>query len=173
MAFPKLSVLASVQQSIFKPITIMSLIRYHTPELNKYSPLSNRLRGPFSLFEFAFPELSAATTSGDWNPALDVFEDANKYAVEVELPGVKKEDVNVTVEDGVLTISGETKSQSETKDGTVHRTERKYGKFIRSLSLPAAVKADKVEATYKDGILRIELPKAEESKPKQIKVKVA
>ena len=91
----------------------------------------------------------------------------------VEVPGLKKEDIHVTVHDGVLTIAGERKSEKDVKEGTVHRTERVYGKFSRSISLPSAVKSDKVLASYKDGILSVEVPKADEAKPRNIEVKIS
>ena len=150
----------------------MSLITYRNPELNTWSPLSN-LRDHFSrLFDVALTG-RPAESFGDWSPALDAFEDKDKYVVSLEVPGLKKEDLNVVVHDGVLTVSGERKSEKDVKEGTVHRTERIYGKFSRSVSLPSAVKADKVEAAYKDGILTVEVPKADEAKPKSIEVKVS
>jgi HSP20 family protein len=148
----------------------MSLIRYINPEL---TTSSTGLRDQFSrLFDIAFPTRTAESF-GDWTPALDAREDKDKYTVAVEIPGLKKEDINVSVHDGVLTVSGERKSEKEVKEGTVHRSERYYGKFSRSVSLPAEVRADKVSATYKDGVLTVEIPKAEEAKPKTVEVKVS
>ena len=107
-----------------------------------------------------------------WLPALDAHEDKNNFTVRVELPGLKREDIQVSLQDGVLTISGE-RAEEKVSDGTeVHRQERYYGKFSRALTLPTAVAADKVKAAYKDGILTVTLPKAEEAKPKQIDVSV-
>jgi len=149
----------------------MSLIRYINPELTT-SALSG-LRDPLSrLFDLAFPS-RAAESFGDWTPALDAHEDNDKYVVSTDIPGLKKEDINVSVHDGVLTVSGERKSEKDVKEGTVHRTERYYGKFSRSVSLPVAVRADKVSAVYKDGVLTVEIPKAEEAKPKTVEVKVS
>lgn len=105
-----------------------------------------------------------------WSPAVDVAESDNEYLVKVELPGINKEDVKVTVQDSVLTILGEKKQETEAKN--YHRVERSYGSFQRSFTLPSTVKADKVDATFKDGVLTIALPKAEEAKPKEIDVKV-
>ncbi|TDJ67654.1 MAG: Hsp20/alpha crystallin family protein [Proteobacteria bacterium] len=108
-------------------------------------------------------------------PAVDVSEDDNGYVVRAELPGVKKEDIDVTLEDGVLTISAETKSKSESeeKDGErVIRQERRYGKYSRSLRLGTQVDEGKVKASYKDGILQLVLPKSEAVKPKRIAVDV-
>lgn len=107
-----------------------------------------------------------------WAPALDVHEDKDKFTVSLELPGLKREDINVHLEDGSLIISGERKEEVVNESTQVHRRERFYGKFSRALTLPTAVSADKVKAAYKDGILTVTLPKAEEAKPKQIDVSV-
>jgi len=106
-------------------------------------------------------------------PRLDVVERSNEFVVKAELPGVKKEDIDVAVENGVLTINAETRSETEEKEGDrVIRQERRYGKYVRSLRLGKAVDEKKVKATYKDGILELVLPKAEEVKPKKISVDV-
>ncbi|MFQ5755949.1 MAG: Hsp20/alpha crystallin family protein [Acidiferrobacterales bacterium] len=106
-------------------------------------------------------------------PPVDVSENDNEYMVRAELPGVKKEDINVTLEDGVLTISGETKSETEEKKGgRVIRQERRYGKYMRSLRLGTQVDEHKTKAKYKDGVLELVLPKAESVKPKRIAVDV-
>lgn len=105
-----------------------------------------------------------------WAPALDVHEDKDGYTVNVELPGLKREDIDVSLHDGSLVISGERKAENIEEGTEVHRRERFYGKFSRVLSLPTAVNADKVNASYKNGILTVTLPKAEEAKPRQINV---
>lgn len=105
-----------------------------------------------------------------WAPALDVHEDKDGFSIRVELPGMKREDIEVTLQDGALVITGERKEEKVTNETTVHRQERYYGKFTRALTLPAAVSGDKVKAQYKDGILTVTLPKAEEAKPKPITV---
>jgi HSP20 family protein len=107
-----------------------------------------------------------------WTPAVDIAEHDDEYLVKVELPGVNKDEVKLTLENNILTIRGEKKQEKETKKENYHRVERSYGSFQRSFTLPAAVKADKIDASYKDGILTVSLPKAEEAKPKQIEVKV-
>lgn len=150
----------------------MSLTKYSTPELGTWSPVSNLRDHLNRLFDLSFPS-RAAESFGDWAPALDAYEDKDKYVVSIELPGLKKEDINVTVHDGVLTVAGERKSERNAKEGTLHRTERYYGRFTRSVTLPTAVQADKVSAAYKDGVLTVEVPKAEEAKPKQIEVKIS
>jgi HSP20 family protein len=150
----------------------MSIIKYNSPELSNWSPFSN-LRDHINRIFDLYPTNRATESFGDWSPALDAFEDKDKYVVTVEVPGLKKEDINVVVHDGVLTVSGERKSEKDVKEGTVHRTERFYGKFSRSVSLPSAVKADQVAAAYKDGVLKVEVPKADEAKPKSIEVKIS
>jgi len=111
-------------------------------------------------------------TFSSWTPAVDIAEHDNEYLVKAELPGVNKDEVKLTLENNILTIRGEKKQEKETKKENYHRVERNYGSFQRSFTLPAAVKADKIDASYKDGILTVSLPKSEEAKPKQIEVKV-
>jgi HSP20 family protein len=105
-----------------------------------------------------------------WAPALDVHEDQDSFTIRAELPGMKREDIEVSVQDGALVISGE-RAEERVNEGTeVHRQERYFGRFSRALTLPTAVAGDKVKASYKDGILTVVLPKAEEAKPKRITV---
>jgi HSP20 family protein len=107
-----------------------------------------------------------------WRPAADITEEDDAYVAKVELPGVSKDDVKITMQDNVLHIRGEKKSEKKGKEDNFHRVERFYGTFQRSFTLPTSVKSDRIEAEYKDGILTITMPKAEEAKPKQIEVKV-
>ena len=107
-----------------------------------------------------------------WTPAVDIAEQENEYAVKVELPGVSKEDVKISLESNILTIKGEKKQEKEETKKNLHRVERSYGMFQRSFTLPSTVKSDKIDATFIDGVLTITLPKVEEAKPKQIEVKV-
>jgi HSP20 family protein len=109
----------------------------------------------------------------DWEPPTDITEDAKEYLVKVELPEMKKEDVKVTVEDGVLRITGERKAEKEEKTTKYHRIERSYGTFLRAFTVPPGTDGTKVIADYKDGVLKVHLPKTEEAKPKAIEVKVA
>jgi HSP20 family protein len=108
-----------------------------------------------------------------WVPPVDVHENAETLVVKAELPGMKKEDIQVTLHDGLLSISGERKSDVEQKEGETHRTERFFGRFQRSITLTAPVNADKIEASYKDGVLTVTLPKTEEAKPRQIEVSLS
>ena len=108
----------------------------------------------------------------EWAPLVDVTEDEKEYMIKAELPEMKKENVNVTVEDGTLRITGERKFEKEEKTRKYHRVERAYGTFERNFTLPEGTKGDKVTAEYKDGVLRVHLPKGEEVKPKAVEVKV-
>ena len=112
-------------------------------------------------------------TVADWTPTVDISETEAEYAIKAELPEVKREDVKVTVEDGVLTIQGERKQEKEEKGKKYHRVERSYGRFVRTFTLPDTVDESKVKAEYADGILHLHLPKSEKAKPKQIDVKIA
>ena len=105
-----------------------------------------------------------------WAPALDVHEDKDSFVIRTELPGLKREDIEVALHDGALLISGERKIEKAEEGVEVHRQERYYGKFQRALTLPTPVAADKITAQYKDGVLTVTLPKVEEAKPKKIDV---
>ena len=107
-----------------------------------------------------------------WMPLSDISENDDNYVINLDLPGVKKGEVKINYTDGELTISGERKQEKEEKKSTYHRVERSYGKYFRSFNIPKKVDEDKIEAEFKDGQLTIVIPKAEESKPKQIEVKV-
>lgn len=106
---------------------------------------------------------------GGW-PTVDLYEDRDKLVVKAEVPGMRKEDIDISLHDGVLAISGERKVEEKYDQGETHRSECFVGRFQRALSLPVPVQADKTNASYQDGILTITLPKAEEAKPKQIQV---
>ena len=111
-------------------------------------------------------------TLTEWMPPVDIAEDDKEYTIKVELPGVNKEDVRVSVEGGVLSISGERKAEKEEKNKKYHRIERTYGSFARSFTLPEGAASDRVAAEFKDGVLRVHLPKDEKAKPKSIDVKI-
>jgi HSP20 family protein len=107
-----------------------------------------------------------------WSPAVDISETKDSYLIHAELPGVKKDEVKITMHDNLISIRGEKKSETEKKDENYHRVERSYGVFERSFSLPGTVKSDAIDAKYDDGVLTITLPKTEEAKVKVIDVKV-
>ena len=110
----------------------------------------------------------AATTT--WSPAVDIFETEGEIVVKAELPGMERKDITLHLENNVLSLRGERKFEKETKDENYHRIERSYGAFSRSFAIPATVDEEKIRADYKDGVLKIVLPKKEQAKPKQIKI---
>ena len=118
-------------------------------------------------------EREDSIASSEWAPLVDIIEDEKEYLVKAELPEVKREDVKVSVENGMLTIRGERKIEKEEKDKRYHRLERGYGSFVRSFMLPDIAEASKVTAEFKDGILRVHLPKSEMATTRHIEVKVA
>jgi HSP20 family protein len=125
--------------------------------------------------QFISPELlenSEMVYPSQWHFNVDIAENKDDFVVTSELPGLKKDDINISFKEGTLIIEGERKEEKETKDVNFHRLERRQGKFCRSFNLGPKVKVDKIDATYKDGLLTIKLPKVEEVKPKQIEVKV-
>ena len=138
-----------------------------------------RFRAPVSwpkrdLFDWFMEDLDLPdfrTVNGKWLPAFDVSENENEVIVKAELPGMDVKDIDITLTDGLLTIKGERKLEKEDKQENYHRIERQFGSFSRSLNLGVNVKADSIDAGYKDGILTVTLPKAEEDKPKKIEVK--
>jgi HSP20 family protein len=109
----------------------------------------------------------------DWAPAVDIQETDKEYTVKADLPEVKKEDVKVELENGVLTIEGERKQEKEETGKRFHRVERQYGQFIRRFALPNEVDAAKVQAEFKDGVLNVKLPKSANGKGKSVEIKVA
>jgi len=156
----------------------MALIRWQRPETARWDPFRqlSTLRSEIDrLFEEPFSALSEGMQPfmSGWSPALDVFEDRDNLTVKAELPGMKKEDIEISLHDGVLTLSGERKEAQKFDQGEIHRSERFVGKFQRTLTLSTTVDIDNVKATYKDGILTVVLPKSEQAKPKQIQVKTS
>ena len=156
----------------------MSLIRYHSPELSTWSPFVglSTLRDEMNrLFDVTQPGFGDREDRllGVWSPPLDVFQDKDHVFVKCELPGMKKEDIQISLHENTLTISGERKQEREVKEGDAFRSERFFGRFHRSITLPLTVQSTNVKSQYKDGILAISLAKAEEAKPKQIEVQVS
>ena len=129
-------------------------------------------RGINQLFDasFAVPREDVALKA--WTPAVDVYEDENAFLIKLELPEVNRDDVKVSLNDNTLSISGERRVENEQKRENYHRVERSYGQFYRSFTLPPNVNPEAINAQFKDGMLRLTLPKREEAKPKQIEVKV-
>jgi len=144
-------------------------------ELVRFEPFARvgNFRALFNdLFDENLARSSARSSVRHWHPAVDVLESKDAYLIRAELPGMKREDIKVEVKDGNLVLSGETKAEKPA-DGVEYRhVERVAAKFWRSFALPETAKSDGVEATYKDGILEIRVPKAEEAKPRQIQINV-
>ena len=111
-------------------------------------------------------------TTGDWSPRVDISETDKEFVIKAEIPDVKKDDVKVSVDNGVLTLKGERKQEKEEKGKKFHRVERYYGSFTRSFTLPDNVDETKIKASFKDGMLNLQIPKTAEAKPKAIEVKV-
>lgn len=116
--------------------------------------------------------LEASFARGNWEPAVDISETNDNYVITADLPGMSKEDVKVSYENGILTIHGERKQEKEEKGKSFHRVERSYGTFERSFRLPSRIAVDKIDAKFKDGVLTLTVPKTEEAKPKEIPIKV-
>ena len=146
------------------------------PRSHRWEPF-REIERLFERMEQLFSELLPAPRRREealeftWTPAVDVYETEGAYVVEADLPGLKKDDLRVTVHDNVLTIQGERKYSREFKEENLHRQERFYGKFVRSFVLPDTVDAEKIEAEFKDGVLRITLPRKTKSEGKVIEIK--
>jgi HSP20 family protein len=146
-------------------------------DLVRWEPFEglNRIQSRINdLFDEAFGRSRnyQTATGGFWHPAVDILESRDAYLIRAELPGMKKEDFNLEVKDGTLTLSGERKFEEPANGVEYHRVERTAGKFSRSFYLPQTVRHDSIKAVYRDGILEVHVPKAEEAKPRQISVSV-
>jgi HSP20 family protein len=147
----------------------MELVRWEPFEgLNRLHTRINDLFGEGVGRARALP----SATAGVWLPPVDILESKDAYLIRAELPGMKKEDFKLEVNDGTLTLSGERKAEAGANGFEYHRAERVNGKFSRSFYLPQTVKQDGIKASYQDGILEIQVPKAEETKPRQISISV-
>ncbi len=154
----------------------MALIRWRPrTEIDPFRDMMGLQDEINRLFDSAFgrgPVERAGLFEGEWAPAVDVYEDENKVFVTAELPGMAEKDIDLTILGDTLTIKGEKKKEQEKKEENYYRRESVYGSFQRSVPLPCPVDAEKVKASLKNGILEISMPKKEEAKPKQIKLKV-
>lgn len=140
--------------------------------ITRFNPFDDLRRMEARMFEpfFRMPYFAEEQQTG-WNPAVDVLEENDKIVVKVEAPGIDEKNLTVTFQDGLLTITGE--RQFERKDDSnYHRIERAYGTFTRSFTLPRSVDASQITANYRNGVLEVEIPKKEESRPKQIQINV-
>lgn len=148
----------------------MALVRWNP--YGEFQSLAERMNRLMNEAFRGFGEGESELGSG-WYPVVDIYEKGDDLILEAELPGLKKEDIEIRVENNLLTLRGQREREQEVKKDGYVRTERAYGSFTRSFTLPTTVAMDKINATYRDGVLTLTLPRAEEAKPKQIPVKVA
>ena len=150
----------------------MTLVRCNPGTMRRWAPntgVANWANGWDSLFDEFFGHSPAMHS--DWAPALDVREEEKHYVVQVDLPGTSKDDIKITFENDILTITGERKSEHKEQSAKMHRSERFVGKFTRSLRFPTDVDPAKIEAEFKDGVLHVKLEKSESAMVRQIEVK--
>ena len=147
---------------------MMNLVKWNPwREMNTFQ---NRLNHLFADSFFQSARSDDDMSLGTWHPVVDMYDEEDRIVIKAELPGMEKKDIAVDVKDRVLTISGERNFDNEVKEEKYYRRERAYGKFQRAFSLPADVDSDKIKADFKEGLLKIEVPKPEKQKPKQITV---
>jgi HSP20 family protein len=148
----------------------MALVRFQ-PFVDEFQTLQERMNRLFG--EAGLSRYPAEEAMGTWSPLCDIYEDGESIVVKTEIPGVDRSDIDVQVENNVLTIRGERKREKESKAENVYRAERFYGSFSRSFTLPVTVDTERIKAEYRDGILHVTLPKVEAAKPRKIKVLTA
>ncbi len=155
----------------------MAIIRWRpTSEWDPFSLISSVRDEMDRLFDNSLAPwrpTGAGFSEGAWTPEVDVIEDENSVIIRANIPGLKQDEIDLSVVGDTLTLKGEKKQESEVKKENYHRIERSYGFFQRVIPLPSAVDADKVKASYQDGVLEVELPKKEEAKPKKIDIKLS
>lgn len=146
----------------------MQLVKFN-PVRDMFS-FRNRINHIFDDVFYPINRDEVEFSMGSWNPVVDVYDNDDSIVIKAELPGIDKEGIEIDVKDRVLTLKGERSSESEVKDDNYYRRERSFGKFERAFTLPADVDPDKIKADYKDGVLKIDIPKPEEKKPRQITI---
>lgn len=149
-----------------------------TTSLTRWTPTGDLFRTRFSrLFDQAFNDMignlegNEETARHNWVPPVDIRESEDSLLLTAELPGLSKDDIEITVEDHVLSLRGQRKLEKDVQKESYHRMERAYGTFSRTFSLPTNVRTDQVNASFKDGLLHVEIPKAEEAKPRKIAIR--
>lgn len=144
---------------------------HHEADFGPFNQLS-RIRSEINrIFEDPLSVLPSTSFFEGWEPAVDIYEDKDKITIRAELPGMQQRDIQLSVENNTLTISGERKRDEQRKEGDTFRSERFYGRFQRSITLPQPVDSGRISATYRDGVLTVICPKSEEAKSRQIEVK--
>ena len=142
-------------------------------ELTPWGPFEfDRIRKEMDRLWDSFLEGRPMRRAGEWLPSIDVSETKSDLVIKAELPGMDSKDIDISLSNGFLTIKGEKNQEKEEKDENYHLIERSYGSFTRSVRLPREVQSDKITASFKNGVLRVTLPKSEEAKKKEIKIKV-
>ena len=149
----------------------MALIRWNDP-FRELAALQDRMNRVFE-GTLSRTRNEEELFTGTWAPPVDIYETKDKITLKAELPGFNEKQINLRFEDGVLTIEGERKFEKETGDENYHRVERSYGKFVRSFAIPAGVEGDKIGASFSNGVLTVDMPKREETKPKQIRIEAS
>jgi len=134
--------------------------------------IQNEMNRLFDSSLVGWRDRDAGLLEGAWNPAVDIYDSKDNVMVKADIPGMKKDEIDVSVHGDTLIIKGEKKKEKETKEKDFVRTERYYGSFNRAIRLPSEIQVDKVNASYKNGVLELVLPKKEESKPKQLKIDI-
>jgi HSP20 family protein len=152
--------------------TVTRFVPFRSP-LEGVAVLQNRLNSIFSDFANPNGELhNESLGTGDFVPPVDIYEDANRLVLKLEVPGIPQEKLQINLENQTLTVSGERKFVQDEKEENFHRIERRYGSFVRSFTLPLTMDTDSVQASFENGVLSIALPKKEAAKPKQVKIEI-
>jgi HSP20 family protein len=152
--------------------TMTRFVPFRSP-LEGVAVLQNRLNSIFNDFANATGELqNESLSAGNFIPPVDIYEDANRLVLKLEVPGISQEDLQIDLEDQTLTVRGERKFVNDEKEENFHRIERRYGSFVRSFTLPSTVETGSAQASYENGVLAITLPKKEAAKPKQVKIQI-
>lgn len=146
----------------------MQLVRWNP--MNEMFSFRRPLSRVFDDFFLPHTTTEDGSLTWGWNPVVDIYDNEDNIVIKAELPGVSKKDIEIDIKDRVLTLKGERSADNEVKEDTYYRRERTYGRFERSFTLPANVDPDKIKADYSDGVLKIEVPKPEDQKPKQVTV---
>jgi HSP20 family protein len=145
----------------------VTLVRFN-PFVDEFQNLQDRFHRMFQ--DSPLSRLTGEETMTSWTPLCDIYEEGDNIVVKTELPGVDRNDIDVQVENNILTLRGERKREKEVKSENLFRTERFYGSFARSFTLPVSVDTEKIRAEYREGVLEVTLPKVEEAKPRKIQV---
>ena len=152
--------------------TMTRFVPFRSP-LEGVAVLQNRLNSIFNDFASSNGELhNESLSAGNFIPPVDIYEDANRLVLKLEVPGISQEDLQIDLENQTLTVKGERKFVNDEKEENFHRIERRYGNFVRSFTLPSTIETESAQANYENGVLAITLPKKEAAKPKQVKIQI-